>query len=114
MIKISIFLTRRPGLTREEFAAYWTEKHTPLLASLPPGALQVHRYVQLHPTGEQIPGIGTASYDGVAELWVDRVADAAAWFTSGTYTTTIAADEDNFLDRSATRFLYSTETVIFG
>ena len=43
-----------------------------------------------------------------------RVADAAARFTSGTYTTKIAADEENILDRSATRFLYSTKTVVFG
>lgn len=114
MIKVSVFLTRRPGLTHEEFVTYWTQKHTPLLASLPPGAIQVHRYVQLLPTSDEIPGISTASYDGVAELWVDSVADAAAWFTSDTYHGEIAADEDNFLDRSATRFLYSTETVVFG
>jgi len=107
MIKVSIFLTRRPDLTREEFVTYWTNKHTPLLATLPPGALQVHRYVQLQPTDDEIPGIGTAVYDGVAELWVDSVADAAAWFTSETYNSEIAADEENFLDRSATRFLYS-------
>jgi len=85
MIKVSIFLTRRPDLTREEFVTYWTNKHTPLLATLPPGALQVHRYVQLQPTDDEIPGIGTAVCDGVAELWVDSVADAAAWFTSETY-----------------------------
>ena len=114
MIKVSIFLTRRPDLTRAEFLTYWTEKHTPLLASLPQGALQVHRYVQLHPTADEIPGIGTATYDGVAELWVDSVAGAAAWFSSDTYNTEIAADEENFLDRSATRFLYATETVVFG
>ena len=114
MIKVSIFLTRRPDLTHEEFVTYWTEKHTPLLADLPPGALQVHRYVQQEPVPEQIPGIATAGFDGVAELWVDSVADAAAWFTSDTYNGNIAADEENFLDRSATRFFYSAETVVFG
>ncbi len=114
MIKISIFLTRRSGLTHDEFVTYWTERHTPMLADLPPGALAVHRYVQLQPTTDEIPGISTANYDGVAELWVDSVDDAAAWFTSDTYTTAIAADEENFLDRSATRFLYSTENVVFG
>lgn len=114
MIKISIFLTRRSDLSHDEFATYWTEKHTPMLADLPPGALRVHRYVQLAPSDDEIPGIATATYDGVAELWVDSVDDAAAWFTSDTYKAAIAADEENFLDRSATRFLYSTESVIFG
>ena len=114
MVKLSILLTRRPDLTHEEFVAYWTGKHTPLLATLPPGALSVRRYVQLLPTGEQIPGVTTADYDGVAELWVDSVADAAAWFTSDAYTGAIAADEENFLDRSKTLFLYADETVVFG
>ena len=60
------------------------------------------------------PGVETASVDGVAELWVDSVADAAKWFTSETYTTVVAADEAKFLDRSKTRFIYATEQVIFG
>ena len=114
MTKISIFLTRRSDLTHDEFFTYWTEKHTPLLASLPPGAIQVRRYVQLETTDDSIPGVTTSSYDGVAELWVDSVADAASWFTSDTYTTEIAADEENFLDRSATRYLYAKENVVFG
>ena len=114
MVKLSVLLTRRPDLTHEEFVAYWTGKHTPLLATLPPGALSVRRYVQLLPVGEQIPGVMTADYDGVAELWVDSVADAAAWFTSDTYTGAIAADEENFLDRGKTLFLYADETVVFG
>lgn len=52
--------------------------------------------------------------DGVAEFWFDSAADAAAWFTSQTYQTVVAEDEANFLDRSKTQFLYTTEQVIFG
>ena len=114
MIKISAFLTRRTDLTHQQFVDYWTQKHTPLVASLPGGEVPVRRYVQLLPTGDEIPGIGTADYDGVAEVWVDDIADAARWFTSDTYTTTVAEDEARFLDRSRTRFLYTTETSIFG
>lgn len=113
MIKISIFLTRRADLTHEEFLDYW-QKHTALITSVPGGEVQVRRYVQLLPTDDEIPGISTAVYDGVAEVWVDSIADAARWFTSDTYTTTVAADEENFLDRSKTRFLYATESPIFG
>lgn len=114
MIKISIFLTRRADLTHEEFVTYWTQKHTPLIGSLPAGAVPVSRYVQLLPTDDEIPGVATSSYDGVAEVWVDSVADAAAWFTSETYETVVAADEENFLDRSQTRFLYAVESPVFG
>lgn len=114
MIKLSIFLTRRADLTHEEFVDYWTQKHTPLLASLPGGEVPVRRYVQLLPTDDEIPGVATAVCDGVAEVWVDDIADAVRWFTSETYTTAVAADEENFLDRAQTRFLYATESPIFG
>lgn len=114
MTKISIFLTRRADLTHDEFISYWTRKHTPLLANLPPGAVQVRRYSQLLPTKDEIPTITTADFDGVAELWVESVDQAAEWFTSETYKTLIASDEENFLDRSKTRFLYADETLVFG
>ncbi|WP_406510352.1 EthD domain-containing protein [Streptomyces sp. NBC_00212] len=114
MTKISIFLTRRADLTHAEFVDYWTQKHNALIASLPAGEVPVRRYVQLLPTNDEIPGVSNAVYDGVAEVWVDDVADAARWFTSDTYTTVVAEDEEKFLDRSRTRFLYTTESPVFG
>jgi len=114
MVKISVLLTRRADLTHEEFVTYWTDVHTALLTGLPEGPDTVRRYVQLLPTDDEIPGVTTAGYDGVAELWVDDVADAAAWFTSQTYMTVVAEDEENFVDRSSTRFLYAAENHVFG
>jgi uncharacterized protein (TIGR02118 family) len=114
MIKISALRTRRPDLGRPEFLDYWTQKHTPMVASLPGGATGVHKYTQLLATEDGIEGITTAPYDGVAELWVDSVEDAAAWFTGEAYNTVIAADEESFLDRTKTRFLYTVEQPIFG
>jgi uncharacterized protein (TIGR02118 family) len=77
MLKISVLLTRRPDLTREEFDAYWTEKHTPLLAAMPATQEVVRRYVQLHSTDDTVDGIPTAPYDGIAEVWVDDISGAA-------------------------------------
>lgn len=114
MVKITVLLTRKDELTHEQFIEYWTQKHTPLLAELPADEVTVRRYVQQYPTGDAIAGVATAEIDAMAELWVDSVADAAKWFTSETYQTVVAADEDKFLDRSKTRFLYSTEHVVFG
>ncbi|MFE3197844.1 EthD domain-containing protein [Embleya sp. NPDC059237] len=109
MIKISIFLTRRADLTHEEFVEYWTHKHLPLIASVTDGAVPIRRHVLLLPTGDEIPGLRSTYYDGVVEVWFD---DTARWFTSEAFTTTVAADEENFLDRSLTRFLYTTENPI--
>lgn len=113
LLKVSCFLTRRADQTHEKFFSYWTEKHTPMLAKPQPGAPKVHRYIQLHPTADTVPGLRTASYDGVAEIWFDKLEDAAAMFTSDHYNSVVAKDEENFLDRSKTTFLYSYEKKIF-
>lgn len=112
LLKVSCFLTRRADLTHEEFHRYWTEKHTPMLAKPVEGAPKVYRYVQLQPIGADVPELRTATYDGVAEIWFERLEDAAAMFTSERYNTVVAKDEENFLDRSKTTFLYSIEQQI--
>lgn len=113
LLKVSCFLTRRPDLSHDEFHRYWTEVHTPMLAKPMPGAPKVHRYVQLHTIPEDVPALRTAPYDGVAEIWFDSLDDAAAMFTSDQYNTVVAMDEENFLDRSKTAFLYTHEKAVF-
>ena len=112
LLKVSCLLTRRADLTHEEFFRYWTEKHTPMLAKPQPGGPQVYRYTQLHPIPESVPALRTALYDGVAEIWFASLGDAAAMFTSDHYNTVVAADEEHFLDRSKTLFLYAHEKAI--
>lgn len=113
LLKVSCFLTRRPGMSHDEFHRYWTEVHTPMLAKPMPGAPKVYRYVQLYPIPETVPGLRTAPYDGVAEIWFGSLADAAAMFTSDHYNTVVAKDEEKFLDRSKTAFLYAHEKTVF-
>ena len=111
-LKVSCFLTRRPDLSHDEFYRYWTEVHTPMLAKPMPGAPTIHRYVQLYPIPQDVPALKTVSYDAVAEIWFDSLADAAAMFTSDHYNTVVAKDEENFLDRTKTVFLYTHEKLI--
>ena len=112
LLKVSCLLTRRADLTHEEFHRYWTEKHTPMLAKPQPDGPKVYRYIQLYPIAENVPALRTAPYDGVAEIWFANLDDAAAMFTSDHYNTVVAADEEKFLDRSKTVFLYSHEKTI--
>lgn len=109
---MSCLLTRRADLTHEEFFRYWTEQHTPVLARPQAGGPKVYRYVQLHTIAETVPALPTAPYDGVAEIWFANLADAAARFTSDHYHTVVAAEEEHFLDRSKTVFLYAYEKPI--
>ena len=84
-----------------------------MLAKPQPGAPKVYRYTQLHPISDSVPGLKTAPYDGVAEIWFDKLEDAAEMFTSDHYNTVVVKDEENFLDRSKTTFLFSHEKKIF-
>jgi uncharacterized protein (TIGR02118 family) len=70
MIKSLSLLTRRPGLSHEEFVRHWVEIHAPLAHAVP----GVRRYVQNHIQGERTrPDIATTevAVDGIAELWFD-------------------------------------------
>lgn len=74
MIKRITLLTRKAGLTREQFTRHWLEVHAPLAHSVPGLA----RYVQSHILEEykraDIPTTAV-EVDGFAELWfADRAA----------------------------------------
>jgi uncharacterized protein (TIGR02118 family) len=83
MIKLVFCLTRREGMSREEFQTYWRETHAPLVASVAE-TLNIRRYHQLHTVDEAINGPirasrgGPESYDGVAELWWDSLESLGA------------------------------------
>jgi uncharacterized protein (TIGR02118 family) len=70
MIKSIGLLTRKDGLSHEDFIKHWYEVHAPLAHAVP-GVL---RYVQSHILAERTrPDIPTTAVeiDGVAELWYD-------------------------------------------
>ena len=84
MIKLTFCLKRLPGLSREEFQAYWREKHAPLVQRHA-GVLGIARYVQSHTLPEgtasalaEARRAGGQDYDGVAELWWDSMDSFAA------------------------------------
>ncbi|MFP6782297.1 MAG: EthD domain-containing protein, partial [Gammaproteobacteria bacterium] len=75
MIRIEFPLRRKPGMSREDFQAYWRDVHGPLVARHST-TLAIHRYIQLHTLDDPINDAlseardGTEEpYDGVAELW---------------------------------------------
>lgn len=84
MIKMIFCLRRRADLTREEFQAYWFDRHAPLVAEVAP-VLRIRKYVQSHSVDDPriaapvaARGTITAPYDGVAELYWDSIEDVAA------------------------------------
>src|ERR1700747_1750475 len=75
MIKSVSLLTRKAGLSHEEFVKHWLDVHAPLAHAVP----GLRRYVQSHIVGERTrPDIPTTDVevDGIAETWYN---DLAAW-----------------------------------
>src|SRR5207247_2162376 len=70
VIKSLSLLTRKPGMTHEQFVRHWLEVHGPLALKVP----GIRRYVQSHILEERTrPDIPSSDVeiDGVAELWYD-------------------------------------------
>ena len=81
MIKSSSLLTRKAGMTHEQFITHWVDVHAPLAHAVP----GIRRYVQSHIVEERrrpdIPPTDV-EIDGIAELWYDdRESMAAALAT---------------------------------
>jgi len=70
MIKSLSLLTRKGGITHEQFIKHWVEVHAPLAHQVP----GLRRYVQSHIVEERTrPDIPSSAVeiDGIAELWYD-------------------------------------------
>src|SRR5262245_43152316 len=70
VIKSVGLLTRKEGLTHEQFTKHWVEVHAPLAHAVP----GIRRYVQSHILAERTrPDIPATAVDidGIAELWYD-------------------------------------------
>jgi uncharacterized protein (TIGR02118 family) len=122
MIKLTFCLKRLPHLTREEFQAYWGERHAPLVAKHAE-TLGIVRYVQTHALTHDFNNIMRTSreapdmYDGVAELWFESW---EALFKAGENPGNAEAgaalleDERKFIDLANSPLWFNEEHVIVG
>jgi uncharacterized protein (TIGR02118 family) len=108
VIKVVYCITKKPGLSDEQFFDYWKNIHGPIGARIP----HVRRLVQSRRIA--IPGATRPpDYDGVVELWFDDEAallearKSAEWKAS-------SDDEANFIDHSRVAYFVSREHVIVG
>jgi len=101
MIKVFGYLKRKPGLSPQEFADYYEHHHVPLVLSkafVP--TVYKRNYIQrgdaFNMEGHEI------SFDCMTELVFADRDDLSAWMVS-LGVDEIARDEENFIDRAATR-----------
>ena len=109
MVKLIYCITRKPGMSVEEFQRYWREVHGPIAARIP----GLRRYVQCHVVPAIYRGERTPAYDGAAELWYD---DMAAWERARRSPEVRAAveDERNFIDHSRVFAILTEEKPVVG
>ncbi len=104
MVKLIEMMTRKEGLTHEQFMKHWTEVHAPIVKKIP----GLRRYVQNH----SIPmKKGVAPYDGIAEVWYDDMDAFRAvlkWYRENPE---IQEDEKKFLDMSKLQHFICEEKV---
>ncbi|HEU5415024.1 MAG TPA: EthD domain-containing protein [Candidatus Angelobacter sp.] len=106
MIKLVYCISRKPGLTDQEFVDYWKNVHAPIGARIP----GVRRFVQSRRLS--IPGdISAGDFDGMVELWFDNVEALLAARRSPEWKAS-TEDEANFIDHSKVAYFISEEHIV--
>ena len=123
MIKLVFTLRRRPDMSREEFQAYWRDRHAPLVRRHAE-VLRIRRYVQTHARASELSAALGASrggepdyYDGVAELWWDSLEDLAAVISTEegqAAANELLEDERRFIDLESSPLWLGEEHVVVG
>ncbi len=106
-VKAIVLAKRKPGLSVEEFHAYWRDKHAPLVPKTP----GLRRYVQCHVVPEMYAN-GEPAFDGVAELtWPDLALFEKGWKSEEMQVEQFT-DVRNFIDLKKIWGLLATEVRI--
>jgi len=121
MIKLVYVVRRHPNMSPESFRKYWLEHHGPLVRKFAK-TIRARRYVQSHtlPTevNDQLAkarGMGEA-YDGITEVWWDRIEDLVAALSSPegqAANRALAEDESKFVDLPNSFIFVTEEHTIF-
>jgi uncharacterized protein (TIGR02118 family) len=110
MIKRLTVMTRRPGLSKQEFADYWTNIHAPLLASHPAVKRLVlnvtEQFVRFSVRNEDPADalrstVLTQTPDGFVELWFADRESMEAMYKSD-FSKQLVADAEHFVGAIAT------------
>jgi uncharacterized protein (TIGR02118 family) len=106
MVKLVYCITKKAGLSDEEFFRYWKNIHGPIGARIP----GLRRLVQSHriSVADQQR---SADFDGAAELWFDDYAALLAARQSPEWKAS-TEDESNFIARAKVAYFVSEEHVI--
>ena len=106
MIKLVYCISKKPGLSDEEFFRYWKEVHAPIGSRIP----GVRKFVQSRRLA--LPGDAHAhDFDGMVELWFDDVPALLAARQSPEWKQS-TEDELNFINHDNVAYFVTEEHVV--
>jgi len=106
MVKLVYCITKKQGMTDEEFFRYWRDVHGPIGARIPGLRRLVQSRRVILPGDRRLP-----DFDGMAELWFDDVQSILTARTSPEWKAS-TEDEVNFIDHSKVAYFVSEERVV--
>lgn len=110
MVRLTCLVRRRPGMTPDEFHAYWRDVHGPLVASTR-SAVHVLRYEQHHRPLADYRGEDDGGYDGLTQQWFASIGSYRASLAEEDFAR-IAEDMPKFLDVDRLAFVLTEEPVV--
>ena len=117
MIKMVMCITRRPGLSREEFSDYWRNKHGPHFLKVAKD-YRAKKYIQSHTIDSLLNSMArdirgmTKEYDGIAEIWWESEDDYIQGLNSPMmkkHGAEFLADEKEFVDLENSTVFFTVE-----
>lgn len=110
MAKVKLFaaIPRKQGVTGQEFHDHWRHPHGTLARHIS----TIRKYVQSHQIHCSLLDDRQTRYEGIAEVWMDSVADATALAEEPTYVRDLVPDEPAFIELADLRFLITEEDVL--
>src|SRR3546814_20589078 len=93
-IRMMAVFARRVGMTPQAFHDHWRYPY----GSLGQGIRIIKRYVQSHQVDVDFLDADQNRYEGIAEVWFDSEADAAAFVNDPDYVAYALKEEPNCVD----------------
>jgi EthD domain len=110
-VKLVGFLRRKPGHSRDEFAAHWEHVHGPLFLGSEEVGAHVTKYVQNHVL-EDFTGVMGDRYDGVVEIGLARIEDAPKLFAQN-HLDVVRPDLEHFVDLEDMIVVVTDEVLLY-
>jgi len=106
-VLLAMALTRKSGMSRQEFQQYWGTEHAELGRRVPgsQGYRQLHTDTPLTEHARSITGFAGTDYDGVALAFYSDTAAFRGIMANPTITEPLLEDERRFIDHTRSTFV---------